>query len=207
MTAKSKPTFKIIEPAPVVLDYEAFREDFLDPYMSVPSIMDKYNITPSVWKEYRQKVLDETGLNRKPTSICVPSSNNIYEYIQKQRNTYIIVKTTKGVTTYYGRYKDYATAKIVRDKLVESGWDNTLKKVLINKYAMTRRRDSIITQAEEVYDKFKDYYLNSTLTIDEILSELGVSTRCYAYLLSMIRDEGIYKRRTPRNRWYKEEHQ
>lgn len=206
---KEKPTFNLIEESFEPLDYESFKEDFLNPFMNVEDIKAKYGIKNGDYRYYRNRVLDDTGLKRKPYykhgchfAEYVKAHPNQFEHIRKQNNTYLIVKTIDTVTRYYGRYDDYDTAKMVRDKLVESDWDESLAVLLKDKYSLNRRSNSIVSKAEEVYDRYKDLYCNSSLTVNEINQMFGISCRCYEFLLKMLREDGVSQRK-PRNHYYK----
>lgn len=194
----TKPHFKIVEYTPPVVDYEEFKNDFLDPTMTIPMIKEKHGLSKSEFKEYRAKVLKETGLKQKPYAHYIdPLNSNNYEFIYKnKRGEYIVHKTFKNKgTRYYGRYEDYNTARMVRDKLFESGWDNSLGMYLKDKYALNRRKPSY-DKALEHYDEFEDYYFNSPLPILEICEKMGIRQKEYRYLVAMIQDKhGIHYRR------------
>ena len=191
--------FRIVEYTPPVVDYESFKEDFCNPMITVAEMREKYNLSNGEWKHYRSRVLEDTGLSRKPsTRMGVHPSAN-YEHIHMRGDEYIVSKTTGVSTRYYGRYSDYGTAKMVRDKLVESGWDNHLGMYLRDKYALARRKPAY-DKAVELYPVFEDYYLNSSLTIKEILSEMDITQKTYRYLLAMIKENTGIKHRKWRKR-------
>jgi len=193
--SSSDVNFRIVEYVPPVVDYEEFKEDFLNPMITVEELKEKYNLGRSEWNHYRSRVLEDTGLSRKPSTRMGVHPTANYEYIQKIGDGYVISKTIGVNTRYYGRYTDYDTAKMVRDKLIESGWDNHLGMYLRDKYAIARRKPAY-EKAVEIYPVFEDYYLNSSLTIPKIRERMGISQNCYRYLLAMVRDKtGIQHRR------------
>lgn len=205
--AKERPNFTISYRTTPEVDYEEFKEDFLNCFMKIDEIKEKYGLTKSEFKEYRQRVLDETGLKRKPTYTY--SSIHFFggaEYIQKKSNGYIVVKTFNNSrdgysTKYFGRYPDYETAKMVRDKLIESNWDERLGTYLKEEYGLSRSDiRPAYDRAKKIYSEFKDLYFNSSLQIKEIQVQLGISQRVYKYLIDMIRDEigDMNYRRVPR---------
>ena len=208
--AKSRPNFRIVEYVAPTVDYELFKEDFLNSFMTIPEIKEKHNLSNSEFKEYRSRVLEDTGLSRKPTYTYRPtqlfgSANRTRrvdgEFIQEKPNGFIVVKTLCGKTKYYGRYREYETAKMVRDKLVESDWDDALGGLLKDKYGCKRGEfKPALEKAKSIYPEFKDLYLNSDMQIIDILEYFGVSQRIYKYLINMIRDEfdDVNYRRTPR---------
>ena len=195
----SKLNFRIVESSSNTkeIDYESFKQDFLDPYTPQRKIMEKYGLNQSDWKEYRGRVLGETGLLRKPSNThpenTLLSCNQFIRKIGNDR--YLIVKRTNYKTRYYGRYDDYDIAKMVRDKLVESGWDQQTAEYYIDKYGCNRRKP-IYARSHELYPIFKELYFNSPLTIKEIRKKHHITQRMYEYLLMMIREEyGVFHRK------------
>lgn len=200
--SSDKPNFRIIEGNVPQIDYEEFKKDFLDVTMLAPAIKKKYNMTKSQWRDYRQRVLDETGLTEKPHRNhrmgIEPNINSPFNhltgmcynarYIQKRNNGYIIVKKIKGKAKYFGRYDDYDTAEMVRDKLLESNWDDALGIILKEKYGVGRHNMGY-AKAVKLFDEFEDKYFNSDERIVDIVSEMGISQRVYKFLLEMIREK------------------
>lgn len=196
----TKPTFRIVEYTPPVVDYEEFKNDFLDATMTIPMIREKHGLSKSEFKEYRLKVLGETGLKQKPYVRYIdPLNSNNYEFIYKnRRGEYVVSKFFKNKgTRYYGRYGDYKTARMVRDKLVKNSWDNSLGMYLKDKYSLNRKKKKpSYEKALEHYDEFEDYYFNSPLPILEICEKMGIRQKEYQYLVAMIQDKhGVYYRR------------
>lgn len=196
---KERPNFTISSRTPPEVDYEEFKKDFLDCFVSVDELKEKYGLTNSEFKVYRQRVLDDTGLKRKPTYSYRPirffgQANCGYrqnaEFIQEKNNGFIISKTTDGHTKYFGRYRDYETAQIVRDKLLESNWDENVGTYYKNKYGVLRGdRKPAFDKAKEIYPEFKELYLNSDLPIKQILKRLNATQRVYSYLIKMVRED------------------
>lgn len=203
---KERPNFTISYRKPPEVDYEEFKKDFLDCFVKIDEIREKYDLTKSEFMDYRQRVLDETGLKRKPTYSYRPIHFfDDAEYIQKKNNGFIVVKSYRSgkdtKTKYFGRYADYNTAKMIRDKLVESDWDEGLGAYLKQKYALSRvELRPAYAKAEELYPEFKELYLHSPLQVKEIKAKLELTNRVYKYLLDMVRDEldDIDFRRVPR---------
>ena len=192
-SSENRPTFRVVENPPDKVDYEAFKEDFLNPHMLAGDVKKKHGMTKSMWRDYRRRVLDETGLKEKPHKyhrLMNPSTKDYVtaEFIQKKPNGYIIVKKINGKAKYFGRYDDYATAKMVRDKLYANNWDEALGIVLKETYGIGRHNMGY-AKAVKVYDEFEDKYFNSDLRIVDILSEMGISNRVYRFLLKMIREK------------------
>lgn len=191
--AKERPTFRIVEnPSPSEIDYESFKVDFNNPFMTVDEIRKKYDLSPSRWNEYRKRAMDDLGLSRKPCYTYgklryVCDSNG--EYIQKKSNGYIIVKKFGRKSKYYGRYADYDTAKMVRDELVKCDWNMNIGAMLMDKYSIARRSLPSLETAKLLYPDFKELYFHSPLSIRKILKELRIGRMTYSYLVKMIRED------------------
>lgn len=197
-TVKEKPTFKIVENHLADIDYDEFKKDFLDPYMTAKEVKDKHDMTKGQWNEYRLRVLEEEHIDRKPSYTWgkmhymwkTPKS---CEYIQKTHNGYVIAKKwgsgEKSRSSFYGRYKDYDTAKYVRDKLVEADWDYTLAVMLMDKYAVSKRFVRAMDKAEAIYEDFKYDYFHSPDYIKDVCKKYHIGDRVYQILLRMIRGE------------------
>lgn len=197
--SKKKPNFRFVEYVPPVVDYEEFKEDFCNCFMTIPEIKEKYNLTNSEFAEFRKRVLEDTGLKKKPTYTYRPV--HFFEsdtYIQKKNNGYIIVRKFMGHAKYFGRYVNYDIAKMVRDKLVECDWDESVAMVLMEKYGL-KKATPMLDYAKEVYPQFKELYINSDYKVSEIMELLGLTQRGYRHCLGMIHDEyGMNYRRSPR---------
>ena len=188
--------FNIVERTPTVIDYECFKKDFLNPNISVDNLRELYNLTRAEYRHYRDRILEETGLSRKPAKYGRDTQITGDEFIQNRYNGFAVVKTTDNVTKWYGRYKDLETARYVRDKLVESGWDDIVGYKLKEKYALKRMKPSE-SKAEQCYSEFKELYFDSEYTIAEIREIMGLTHRVYLSLLAMIKKEygRLYRKR------------
>lgn len=203
---KERPNFTISYRTPTEIDYEEFKDDFCNTFISVEDMKNKYDLTPSEFREYRRRVMDETGLKRKPRYTYAPIHFfSDAKFIQKKSNGYIVVKkfviNHEIHARYYGRYADYDTAKMVRDKLVESNWDDRLGDYLKNKYGLKQMTfRPAYDKAVLVYPEFKELYLHSSLKVNDIKKKLNIGQRAYNYCLNMVREElgDINYRRVPR---------
>lgn len=131
--------FRIIENSDDHLEdiYPEFKEDFLNPKFHVPELKQKYDLSPSKYKQLRGRVLSETGLKEKPT-ITGGRNYTITEkrYIIKHKHgKCTIYKTINGYKKSFGTYPDFKTAKHVRDILVENDWDEKIAKDLKKEYS------------------------------------------------------------------------
>ena len=192
-----KVNFRIVENPRVGIDYENFKKDFLNPHISKDELIEKYELTMGRYMDYRARVKEETGLSKKPFIYNGGRSNSLgsgSEYIRKINGYYTVVKTFKYNAKNYGSFDDYETAVMVRDKLVESNWDETLAFELKQKYGRKRRKPAL-EKAEEIYDEFKKYYFDTSIPLKQVFKELGITQSMYSYLLNMIQDEYNINRR------------
>lgn len=197
MESEAKPVFNIIEGYVPDVDYEEFKEDFINPHILVSEIREKYNISQRVYNEYRDRVLKETGLWKKPNiahqrfikGVPLTSNYKSAEYIREIKGDYVVVKTIGYDTRYYGRYEDYETAKKVRDVLVENNWNQDIGMELKELYGKHRLKPSL-DKAKEVFDEFeKRYFFDRDTLIVDIREEMDISMRTYQYLLMMLRNK------------------
>lgn len=130
-------SFKIVEGNDDWLNvYPMFKEDFLDVNVKVDDLKKKYGLTHGKYNHLRKQVLKETGLIEKPVvnggrKLTHKESRFI---IKNKKGTCRICKTINSIKTSFGTYPDFETAKIVRDKLVESNWDTILAEELKKEY-------------------------------------------------------------------------
>ena len=193
--AKERPNFNIIEGHTVELDYGEFKDDFLNPYFLAKDVRKKYGLSIKQYMVFRDKVLDETGLTRKPTKNQyrvledLPSDLKYFctQHISECNGLYIIRKSINYSMKYYGRYEDYDTAVMVRDKLIECDWDEEVAKDLKTIYGK-KRLFPALEKAKEVYDEFEyRYFYDRDTNIEDILKEMDLGRRTYSYLIMMLR--------------------
>jgi len=127
MTSKSKPNFTIVEGSSDCFDYDGFKEDYMNPYMSRQKILEKYQIGVTQYLNLGSQVFRETGFKRKKGIRSIGEST----YISKRGNRFRIDKYIKGRKTYCGTYESFEVAKEVRDYLVANNWDLELVKQCI----------------------------------------------------------------------------
>lgn len=191
---REKPNFRIIENYEVDVDYEEFKRDFLNPLILKNELLEKYSISNKRYCDLRDRILNETGLLKKPSCTrpdvnAFPLNKMNYEHIQKVGDFYVVTKRIKYVNHYFGRYADYGTAKMVRDRLVESNWDLVLGAELKKLYAVKRSKPAL-ERAKEVYDEFETrYFFDEDHTLKEICSEMKIKPSVYGYLLSLLREK------------------
>ena len=195
MTIESKPNFRIIENYEPEVDYESFKEDFLNPFILKEELRKKHELSQKRYEKYRDMVLKETGLLKKPSATHKHNFKSVLsrkygdaEFIREINGNYVVVKTTRYVTTYFGRYADLSTARMVRDKLIACDWDVGVGERLKTLYGIKRK--TALDTARDVFDEFEDRYFNdSQTTIQNIIDDMGITQRVYQFLLMLLRDK------------------
>ena len=179
----SRPTFRIIENSSD-FDYEAFKEDYMNPHMPKQEILKKYNITNNRYLRYGKDVYNETGFKRRKGANSVTGFTNI----RKVDCGYRIDKTIDGRRIYGGTYQTLELAREMRDKFIESNWDeDIIEKAIIEhgNYYFGRSRKDIT----HLYPKFEELFFSDTHNYEMILEELGITKWYYTLLLEMLRDK------------------
>ena len=203
--SKKRPNFRIVEGHTSDVDYEEFKRDFLNPYFLVEDIKKKYGISSRKYNNYREKVLKETGLWRKPSvaqhksldGTILDGNCRYSEFIQNVNDDFLVVKTIDYNTHYYGRYSDYETAVKVRDILMENNWDEKLGKELKQIYGKKRLRPSL-KKAQEIFEEYEYKYFNEKdRKLVDIREEMGITKTIYRYLLLLLHEKHGKKA----NRW------
>lgn len=190
--SKERPTFSIIEGYDPQVDYNEFKEDFLNPKMMKEDLIRKYDISIGHYNRLRKRVLAETGLARKPYVYREIGGKNISNFdalhIHEKNGYFAVIKCINYTTKQFGRYNDFETACMIRDKLVECNWDEDQVKDLIKEHEVGRRKPSY-EMAKLLYDEFKEYYFDTSLRITDIIEKMGISSRVYFHLRRMIDEE------------------
>ena len=181
--------FRIVENPQDNLDeiYPEFKEDFLDETVLVADLKKKYSLSNSRYKTLRDRVFNETGLTQKPCKMGgreFPLKKT--SFIKKYRNgRCIIYKTVNGVKKSFGTYEDLETAQLVRDKLIESNWDDDVAEELKKKYIQPRIKPSLQSALPKM-DEFEKLYLNGD-SIDDIVTTLNITRYQYTLLSKEVR--------------------
>lgn len=132
--------FRVVESSSNEIEdiYEEFKKDFLNPKMSVIEIKKKYDLGRAQYKHLRLQVLDETGLQEKPSlrggrNLTIRDSRYI---VIHKNGTATIFKSINKIKKNFGRYPNFESACLVRDKLVEENWNEDLAEKLKKKYSI-----------------------------------------------------------------------
>ena len=145
MSEKEKINFNLVESSSNEIDeiYPTFKKDFLNPMMTVERIRKKYGIGKSQYKYLRQKVLNETNLKRKPTlrggrRLVLEDSKYLVHHLNGTCS--VFKKNEDGYMQSYGKYPSFGIAVYVRDKLIESYWDEDLARELKKEYSKKEKK-------------------------------------------------------------------
>lgn len=186
-----KLNFRIVEISDEERGYEEkygeFKKDYLNPFTNKVDLLEKYELPVRIYNEFIERIRKETGLDKKP--IRRPISTPM-TYVYSISHRWGIRKhfSELGETRYYGYYKDLDTAKMVRDKLYYSDWDEELATELVEKYSDGRYCPNE-WEVEEKYESFKDLYMNHPVSYLEIREKLDISGYMYSKMLRMLKKE------------------
>lgn len=122
--------------------YPQFKEDFTNPQVTVQNIYHKYDLNYRKYSLLRERVLDETGLSKKPFVSMKNKSIDVINddtYIRQYKSGYYyILKKINGKRHHFGYYNDLDTVRFVRDELIRHDWDIGYHDFLREKYGMKR---------------------------------------------------------------------
>lgn len=201
----SRPNFKVVEVSESELDYdkhyESFREDFLNPLITVDDLLEKYDIPKYKYREWSKKIKEEEDLKQMP--IYRNSVNKVgIEGLRKNQNIYRlsncygISKHINRERIYFGRYPDIETARKVRNILHENNWDVSLVPELMDKYGYSKEK-STYEKAIEHYDEFyKLYTANPPVKYADIMKRLGITSSMYSVLVSEVKRKNPHIKKT-----------
>ena len=191
MVSRKKLNFRIIEISDEERGYEEkfedFKKDYLNPFTSKVDLLEKYELPVRIYNEFLERIRKETGLDKKPTRRPMGSPMT---YIYKTKYRWGIRKQDSytGEMKYYGYYDDLDTAKMVRDKLYYSDWNDELANELVEKYNVGKYCPNQL-EIDEKYESFKDLYMNHDLSYLEIRNKLDLNGYMYMKLLKILREE------------------
>lgn len=111
----------MVEP---VINWDNFLKD-LDQGMSAYDLQDKYILTPRQYRSIMKNIIRKDGYQRKKSKVSHYKTrskfNECYVSLRADVNKYIIRKDK----VYFGQYDTLETAKKVKQKLIECGWDKS----------------------------------------------------------------------------------
>ena len=116
----TRPNFNIIEGHYEDIDYESFKEDYMNMFIPKSEILKKYDLTHNRYLKYGRQVYKDTGFKRSSGVPSVGMNTNIKSTGKRFR----VDKEIKGKKFYCGTYDTIEDARRVRDFLVEHNWSN-----------------------------------------------------------------------------------
>ena len=161
MGLKAKPKFSIIESSYENYDgiYEDFKRDYLSVDITVNEMLDKYNLTPNQYRRLKNRVAEDTGVNRK-LSRNTTGSLWVYcdKYIDthKSENKFKVSKVINNKTFFYGIYDSLEEARYIRDTLEANDWSDECYKELRHDLFGD---ESYQEKLDRVYEDFKKDFL------------------------------------------------
>ena len=117
----SRPNFRIIEGVYDDIDYEAFKEDYMNQFISKSEICEKYDLTHNRYCKYGNRVFEDTGFKR---SAGVTPRTRYTNIKQTGNNKWRIDKQISKRKLYCGTYPTFEKAHKVREFLREHNWSN-----------------------------------------------------------------------------------
>lgn len=199
-SVKPRPKFHIIEGADDFSNiYEEFKEDYLNPNYTVKTIKEKYDLTDNQYRQLKNDVAEETGVNRKPSNtnferLWVHETRFID--VLKSTHKFRVSKVIHGNYHHFGVYDNLKTAIYVRDTLEENNWSKEVYKQL--RYELFGEEIKDKTVIEEIYDDFKVDFMDGK-SIKSLMKKYEISLHHYKTLSRMIRKEEGIKRKPIRS--------
>ena len=120
-------SFKIINGTYCNYDevYPSFKKDFYNRKITVDKIREKYKLSRADYRHLRQMVMDEDGVDVKPSRfVKYANRDNPDKYLRSRDGVYSIYYNHK----YYGQYKDLDEARKERDNLIANNWKKEKKR-------------------------------------------------------------------------------
>lgn len=196
MSSKDKPSFNIIESS--YEDYDDIYEDFKNDYMScaitVKKMQEKYDITPNQYRRLKNRVMEETGVNRKLSRNTTGSMwVHCDKYIEghKSSNRYKVSKVINGKKFFFGVYDSLEEAKFIRDRLEEENWSiDAYERLRYELFGEEPNHNKI----EKIYDDFKVDFMRGE-SMKYLRKKYSLGSDAYRTLSKMIRcEEGLIRK-------------
>ena len=125
----SKLNFRIVEGDHENVDYESFKKDYMNMFVSKAEILRKYGLTHNRYLKYGNMVYEETGFKRKRGVNSIGAFTNIRDC---HNGTYSVRKEMNGRKLHCGTYDSLEKARMVRDYLVHNNWSDEAIEFCVN---------------------------------------------------------------------------
>ena len=116
-----RPNFRIIEGRYDDFDYEEFKEDYMNLFISKAEICEKYELSHNRYCKYGNRVYEDTGFKR---SAGVTPRTRYTNIRMTGAYKWRVDKQINGRKLYCGTYPSFEDARKVRDFLREHNWSS-----------------------------------------------------------------------------------
>ena len=184
----SRPNFRIVEGTDD-FPYDDFIKDFQNLDLSRSYLQEKYGLSDGQYYSNSKYVKNETGFSR-PRGIY-NKVNSVY--ITKTGSGKYRVSKTVDNCRISGTFKDFKTAEMVRDIMVEWDWDmetmKNLRKIYggkINKMTGNQYSTPLKNEALSKFKEFKKLYFKGEDSYYDIMVKLGFTKYMYQICLNKL---------------------
>lgn len=137
--------FKVIEN----YSYEDKFEDFSQDYnggMTKKDLVDKYGITPSVWRDWKERLPTRPHYKRSGIKLKTPKIQPLKDWKIKHTHngTVGVYRRWKGQLYSYGTYPSQNIAIMVQELLKDANWNVELAIDLVKKYAVQTSKNCLL---------------------------------------------------------------
>jgi len=168
------------------IDFEQLKLDYLNPKITVPQLIKKHNITRGEYQRQRKRIVEETGVPRKPSTHggrlkTYNSEDNItYDSLAKK---FRVSKYINGMLRHFGRYDTLQEAERVRNVMVDHDWDwdfywDNIRPSCFTNFPLNSRK--------EVMSNFEKDYLDG-MTGKNLIKKYGLTPYHLATLSESIK--------------------
>ena len=205
----SEVNFRIVENYSHEDKFEDFKHDFLK---GVPkkTLMEEYNITQSVWRDWRDRIKEHYIVDRRTTPIrkkAKSKSKNLdRNYLLKQtyKGNYSIIRMVANHRWSYGSYPNKECAIKIAERLVKCDWDRYVAYHYLQKYGVPNsvkilstkllNRENAPADIDEIYNDFKRDFLDGH-TMNHLKNRYGLLQYQYRKLSERVRaEEGLRRK-------------
>ena len=197
-SVKTRPKFRIIEGGSQSEHediYEDFKADYLSVNITKKEMLKKYDISDNTYTHLKNRVAEETGVNRKMSKVKYIRSwthhSRFIDYMKKN-DKYRVSKVIMGKKTHFGLYDDMETAMMVRDRLEKDNWSQKTYRQIRHELFDEPLEDPI--KIEEIYDDFKKDFMNGE-SVKFLTKKYHIGNWTYIGLSKKVRsEEGIIRK-------------
>lgn len=192
----SRPTFNIIESSYENYDdiYDDFKNDYMSVGITVKEMLEKYGLTSNQYRRLKNRVMEETGINRKFSRKTTGSMwTHCERYIESHKSSkkFKVSKVTDGKRHFFGIYDSLEEATYVRNELEKHNWSIEHYKKL--RYEMFGEEPNCV-KISKIYDDFKADFMRGE-SMRFLQKKYDINSDTYKNLSKMIRsEEGLLRK-------------